>query len=72
MFISGVSDTDDKKDNFEINFFSHFVNSFVGSTEQFFGGVVDIGDIFYVFLLFLTGINDTGEKCYHRWQRHCR
>jgi hypothetical protein len=31
--ISGVNDTGDKKDNFEIEFFfSHFVKSLVGST----------------------------------------
>ncbi len=49
-----------------------WVKSFVGSTEpQFFGGAVDIGDIFYVFSLFLTlGKNvitagiDTADKLF--------
>ncbi len=37
--------------------------SAVDTGEQFFGGVVDTGDKFKVFWLFLTGINNTGEKC---------
>jgi hypothetical protein len=41
------------------------INSGVVDTrKQFFSGIVDTGDKFLAFWLFLTGINDTGEKCY--------
>ncbi len=45
-----------------------FIGSVVDTAEQFFGSVVDTGEIFYVFWLFLTGVNDTGEKLYRRCQ----
>jgi hypothetical protein len=51
---------------------NNFIGGVVDTGEQFFGGVVDTGDKFWAFLLFLTGINETGEKCYRRCQRHSR
>ncbi len=44
----------------------------VDTGKQFFSGIVDTGDKFFAFWLFLTGINDTREKCYRRCQRHRR
>ncbi len=40
--------------------------------KQFFSGIADTGDKFLAFWLFLTGVNDTGEKCYRRCQRRRR
>jgi hypothetical protein len=36
------------------------------TSEQFFDGVVDIGNKFEAFWLFLTGINNTREQFYPR------
>jgi hypothetical protein len=58
---SGVIDTGEQ-----------FIGGVNDTAENFFGGVVDIADKFYVSWLFLTGINDTREKCYHRCQRRRR
>jgi hypothetical protein len=55
-----VSTTPAKKEkNFEIKFVKTLISGIVYTGEQFFGGV----DKFLAFWLFLTGINDTGEKC---------
>ena len=32
------------------------------AVDSFFSGVVETGDKFWAFWLFMTGINDTGEK----------
>ncbi len=37
-----------------------FISGVNNTAEQFFGGVVDTGNKFQAFWLFLTGINDTG------------
>ncbi len=49
-----------------------FIGGVVDTGEQFFGGVVDIGDKFQAFWLFMTDINDTGEKVYQRCHCHRR
>jgi hypothetical protein len=49
-----------------------FIGGIVDTSEQFFVVVVDTSDKFKAFWLFLTGINDTREKCYRRCQQHRR
>ena len=43
-----------------------FISGVIDTGKQFFRGIVDTADKFLAFWLFLTGINDTGEKCYRR------
>ncbi len=45
-----------------------FISGVVDTGKQFFGSIVDTSDKYLAFWLFLTGINDTEEKCY-RWCR---
>jgi hypothetical protein len=50
--IAGVADTAEK-----------FISGVVDNGKQFFSGIVDTGDKVLAVWLFLTGINDTREKC---------
>ena len=51
--IAGVADTAEK-----------FISGVVDTGKQLFSGIVDTGDKFLAFWLFLTNINDTGEKLF--------
>ena len=44
----------------------------VDTGEHLIAGVVDTGDKNDADLSFMTGVNDTGDKRYHRCQRHRR
>jgi hypothetical protein len=45
-----------------------FISGAVDTGKQFFSGIVDTGDKFLAFWLLLTGINNTGGKCYRQCQ----